>query len=226
MKRWLALTAFVAILGLAGPNRAQEKNGKVEPVKDDPKLPRVLLIGDSISIGYMGPTQKLLAGKANVHHNPGNAGPSNNGTKNIKEWLGTGKWDVIHFNFGLHDIAIFGQKDIALAQGKQQVPIDKYEKNLRDLVKTLKGTGARLIWASTTPVPAPGKASKNEDAIAYNAIAKKIMDEHGITINDLYAFALPQLEKLQQPGNVHFNAKGSDALAERVATAIEAALKK
>ena len=183
------------------------------------KLPRVLIIGDSISIGYTAPTQKLLAGKANVLRIGENGGPTNNGTAKIKQWLGDGKWDVIHFNWGLHDIK--------LGAGKHQVPIDQYEKNLRELVKTMKGTGATLIWATTTPVP-EGKTNPprmNADVIAYNAVAKKIMDENKIAINDLYAFALPKLEKIQQPVNVHFTKEGSDALATRVAGAIEAALK-
>ncbi|MBI3823216.1 MAG: SGNH/GDSL hydrolase family protein [Planctomycetes bacterium] len=223
MKRLLALTTLAVLLALAGTNVAQEKkkgDTPFDPVKDDSKLPRVLLIGDSISIDYTLPTRKLLAGKANVHRIPANGGPTDNGTKNIKKWLGEGKWDVIHFNWGLHDIKLGG--------GKHQVPIDDYEKNLRDLVKTMKGTGAKLIWATTTPVP-EGKLSpprKNEDVIAYNKVAKKIMDENGIAINDLYAFALPQLDKLQKPVNVHFTPKGSEALAERVAAAIETAQKK
>jgi lysophospholipase L1-like esterase len=223
MKRLLAFATIATLLAFTGANRAQDKK-KVDPafeqVKDDPKLPRVLLIGDSISIGYTPATRKLLAGKANVHRIPDNGGPTDNGTKNIKKWLGDSKWDVIHFNWGLHDLK--------LGTGKHQVPIDDYEKNLRDLVKTMKATNAKLIWASTTPVP-EGKTNpprKNEDVIAYNKVAKKIMEENGVAINDLYAFALPQLNKIQQPVNVHFTAKGSEALAERVAAVIEAALKK
>jgi acyl-CoA thioesterase-1 len=209
MNRGLAFLTAAALLAFASAPGAQEK-----------KLPRVLIIGDSISIGYTGPTQKLLAGKANVQRIPENGGPTNNGVAKIKKWLGEEKWDIIHFNWGLHDIK--------LDTGKHQVPIDQYEKNLRDLVKTLKATGAKLIWASTTPVP-EGKVSpprKNTDVIAYNAVAKKIMDENGIGIDDLYALALPQLDKIQQKVNVHFTSKGSEALAERVAAAIEKALKK
>ncbi len=223
MKRILILVALALAFTLTGANLAQDKkkvDPAFEPVKDDPKLPRVLLIGDSISIGYTPATRKLLAGKANVHRIPDNGGPSDNGVKNIKKWLGEGKWDVIHFNWGLHDLK--------LGTGKHQVPIEDYEKNLRELVKAMKGTGAKLIWASTTPVP-EGKTNpprKNSDVIEYNKVAKKIMEENGIAVNDLYAFALPQLDKIQQPVNVHFTAKGSEALAERVAAAIEAALKK
>ncbi|MSU78803.1 MAG: SGNH/GDSL hydrolase family protein [Gemmataceae bacterium] len=223
MRFLLAFTITAMFTAFTGTNLAQDKK-KIDPafeaVKDDPKLPRVLIIGDSISIGYTPATRKLLAGKANVHRIAENGGPSDNGAKKIAKWLGDGKWDVIHFNWGLHDLK--------LGSGKHQVPSDEYEKNLRQLVKTMKATSAKLIWCSTTPVP-EGKLNpprKNSDVIAYNAIAKKVMDENSVAINDLYAFALPQMDKIQQPVNVHFSAKGSKVLADRVAAAIEAALKK
>ncbi len=219
MKYLLAFSVVAALTAFGGTTIAQDKK-KGEQAKDDPKLPRVLIVGDSISIGYTPPATKLLAGKANIHHNPGNAADTVTGIKNIKSWLGDGKWDVIHFNWGLHDIK--------LGTGKHQVSIEDYEKNLREMVKTMKATNAKLIWATTTPVP-EGKTNpprKNVDVIAYNKVAKKIMDENGVAINDIYAFALPQLDKIQQPVNVHFSDKGSAALAERVAAAIEAALKK
>jgi hypothetical protein len=66
-------------------------------------LPRVLLIGDSVSRGYTQAVRTALAGKANVHRAPANCGPTASGIKNIEVWLGDGKWDVIHFNFGIHD---------------------------------------------------------------------------------------------------------------------------
>ncbi|MFM7209759.1 MAG: SGNH/GDSL hydrolase family protein, partial [Verrucomicrobiota bacterium] len=68
-------------------------------VKDDPKLPRVLLIGDSVSRGYTQPARKALASKANLHRAPANCGPTASGLKNLDVWLGEAKWDVIHFNF-------------------------------------------------------------------------------------------------------------------------------
>lgn len=67
-------------------------------VQDEPGLPRVLLIGDSVSGGYTLATRKLLAGKANVHKAPENCGPTGNGLKKLDIWLGDGHWDVIHFN--------------------------------------------------------------------------------------------------------------------------------
>jgi GDSL-like Lipase/Acylhydrolase family len=196
----------------------QTPNPAFAEIKDDPVLPRVLLIGDSISIGYTLSTRGLLQGKANVHRIPVNGGPTINGVQNLDQWLGSGKWDVIHFNWGLHDLR--------LDEGKHQVSIEKYEKNLQDLVGRLKRTGAALIWASTTPVPdaevTPPR--KNSDVIAYNVVAKRVMDENGILINDLYTVAFPRLGEIQQPANVHYTEPGYEVLAGPVAASIRAAL--
>jgi hypothetical protein len=210
------LVSFVAVaLSLF----AQDYRQPVPPITDDPSLPRVLLIGDSISIGYSLPVRKLLAGKANVHRVPGNAGPSSNGVYMIDSWIGDKPWDVIHFNFGLHDLK-------HLSDGKHQVGPEAYERYLRLLVERLKKTGAKLIWASTTPVP-EGKVSPPRvpsDVPLYNEIALKVMRENGVQVDDLYAFALPRMKSIQQPVNVHFTPEGSNILAEQVAKSIEPAL--
>jgi acyl-CoA thioesterase-1 len=201
--------------------RPRKSDPAFAPVTDDPKLPRVLLIGDSISIGYTVAVRDLLKGKANLHRIPVNGGPTLTGLKELSKWLGTGKWDVIHFNWGLHDLKF-------MDDGKQQVPLADYGKNLRELVKQLKATGAKLIWCATTPVPDAElkPPRKNSDVLAYNAAAKKIMTENSIAIDDLYAFALPQLTAIQRPANVHFSEDGSKVLARQVAASIEAALPK
>ena len=117
----------------AAPRRAP--NPAMAPVEDVAGLPRVLLIGDSISIGYTVPVRELLKGKANVHRPLTNCGPTTNGLAGIDKWLGDGKWDVIHFNWGLHDLKYLGPQGQNLADptakdSHQQVPIDAYEANL------------------------------------------------------------------------------------------------
>jgi acyl-CoA thioesterase-1 len=219
-RRWIPAGVVVIAL-LAGPgllSQATKPNPAFAAVRDDASLPRVLLIGDSISIGYTLETRRLLAGKANLHRIPENGGPTIRGLEKLSGWLGDGNWDVIHFNWGLHDLK--------LMDGKHQVPIQDYEKNLRELVGRLRATGARLIWATTTPVPA-GELSpprRPGDVIAYNKVAGKIMDEGGIGVDDLYAFALPRLAEIQRPANVHFTEAGSAALAAEVAASILKAL--
>lgn len=229
MKRALlvVLAGLLFVLGSSGlaqekkkPKQKKGPNPVFAAVKDDPNLPRVLLIGDSISIGYTLPTRKLLEGKANLHRIPTNGGPTINGLKNLDAWLGKGPWTVIHFNWGLHDLKMD-------AAGKHQVPLADYEKNLAVLVGKLKKTGAKLIWASTTPVP-EGKVSpprKDSDVVAYNAAAKKIMDAEKVAIDDLYGFSRPILKEIQIPANVHFTPRGSERLAQQVAATILKAIR-
>ncbi len=217
----LMLAASVSHYALAqepGAAKATPKADPMKPIEDVPGLPRVLLIGDSISIGYTLPVRALLKDKANVHRILTNGAATKDGLAKLKTWLGESKWDVIHFNWGLHDIKF--------VKDQQNVPLADYEKNLRELVAQLKATNAKLIWCSTTPVPdaKQNPMRKTADVIEYNAVAKKIMDENGVAIDDLYAFALPQIEKIQLKANVHYTPKGYDELAKQVAQSIEATL--
>ena len=208
------------------PGSKRELRDKaLTPIEDIPSLPRVLLIGDSISIGYTLETRKLLSGKANLHRIPTNGGPTSKGIKNIDEWLGDKKWDIIHFNWGLHDLCYLNPKKEKdpkdKVNGKLRYPIESYEDNLRILVKRLKATGAKLIWASTTPVPEGEPGRFKGDEIKYNAVAEKIMKENGIVINDLHTHALKRLGDIQLPGgNIHYNSEGHCYLARKVAESI------
>jgi acyl-CoA thioesterase-1 len=198
--------------------KAEKEDPVLAGIEDAPGLSRVLLIGDSISMGYTLPVRDSLRGKANVHRPAENCGPTTRGVEKLDGWLGDGPWDIIHFNFGLHDLKY--------VDGKPQVSLEDYEKNLRTIVKRLKQTGAKLIWCTTTPVPKKSSPARhNEDVLAYNAAAKKVMEENGIAIDDLYAFAEPQIEKLQRRDNVHFTRKGYEALATQVSKEILDALK-
>jgi lysophospholipase L1-like esterase len=181
----------------------------------------VLVIGDSISIGYTPVVATLLAGKAEVKHHEGNAAHTNNGVEKLETWLGTEKWRVITFNFGLHDLKI-------MENGKHQVDIAQYEKNLHTIAARLKKTKARLLFVTTTPVP-EGKLNpmrKPGDDVLFNEAALRVMKKHKIRVVDLYAFAKPKLAEIQGKANVHFTKDGSAQLAAVVAKAIEEQLKK
>ena len=179
-------------------------------VKDDPKLPRVLLIGDSVSRGYTQPTRAALAGVANVHRAPANCGPTAAGVKNLEVWLGAGKWDVIHFNFGIHD---------------RGTPAADYVNRLEAIVGRLEKTGAKLVWASTTPIPDnPAQKQTARSIVEKNALAAEVMRKHGIPTDDLFAALTPRLAELQNPHDVHFTGAGYEFLGARVAAAIRAAL--
>lgn len=205
---------------------------------DAPAPKRVLLLGDSISIGYTPLVQKKLAGEMTVlrptarNGRPENCSGTTAGVANIDRWLRIdgGKWDVIHFNWGLHDLKHVRPDGQAsdLATDPPQAAVEVYEKQLREIVAKLKATGARLVFATTTPAPEGAMRVYRTDAdvVRYNEAARRVMKENGIAVNDLYAFAKPRLAELQiQPANVHFTPKGSEALADEVVRALRAALK-
>lgn len=225
----------LALAGLlAAPSSAADKAPKKEKAPDPafaqiadlPGLPRVLLLGDSISIGYTLSVRAQLAGRANVHRPPENCGETARGVKSLDKWLGTGKWDVIHFNFGLHDLKYLDEKGAYVTpdKGKQVALLPDYEKNLRTIVARLKPTGAKLIFATTTPVPADSSGRVEHDELRYNEVAVRVMKELGVAIDDLHALATAQQAKIQRPRNVHFTDDGYVTLASQVVASIVPAL--
>jgi len=174
-------------------------------VKDDPNLPRVLLIGDSISRGYTVPVRTALAGKVNVHRAPANCGSTTLGLQKLDVWLDGGPWDLIHFNFGVHD---------------RNSASEDYADRLAAIVGRLQATGAKLVWANATPLPENSDTYRRGDCARLNAAAAEHMHRYGIPINDLYASVLPALKDYQNPDDCHFNAAGYAFLGKIVAERI------
>lgn len=216
---------LVSLDYLPKPARAQP----LAQIEDVPELPRVLLIGDSISIGYTIPVRTLLQGQANVHRPAENGGPTTNGLKKLDQWIGDGKWDVIHFNFGLHDLKYMGPEGQNLAdptdpKSQPQVSLEDYKNNLDQIVERLQQTGAKLIWRNTTPIPPGSKGRVVGDELKYNEIASQIMLENNIEIHDLYGFTYPLIDEIMLKANVHFTPAGYETLAGEVADKILRAL--
>lgn len=199
---------------------------------------RVLILGDSISIGYTPIVKASMKQNTDVVRPMANRNKAENcagtthGVERIDEWLqlGGGNFDVIHFNWGLHDLKHVDAKTKRNSNDPNdphQADPAEYEKQLREIVGKLKKTGAKLIFATTTPVPEGGVRPFRDpaDVEKYNQIARKIMKENNIAVNDLYAAINPKLKQLQRPVNVHFSPAGSKFLAERVVESLEAALK-
>ena len=237
-KVWLIAALLGSVLSssqLQGQETKRKKPARkvpasFQPPEVQPGLPNVLLIGDSISIGYMLPARKQLSGEANVFRPATNCGPTTKGVAELEKWLGDRKWDVIHFNFGLHDLKYMGPNNENLADpdaatSHQQVPIKDYVANLKRIAERLKKTGATVIFCETTPVPEGAKGRVVGDSKRYNEAAVAAMTEiGGIEIDPLYAHAVKH-SSTQKEANVHYTAEGSAKLAEQVASSIRAALK-
>lgn len=201
------------------------------PVK---KQPNVLLYGDSVSIKYTSVVQKSLEGKATVTRLFKNGGSSHNFIPNMHKMTQTMfqphlkhgwnfTWDVIHFNVGLHDLKYLKGKHLN-KRGKQVSSISEYKKNLKDICTYLKTEypKAKLIFATTTPVPENAKGRYAGDSVKYNQAAKEVLLSFpDIVINDLYSFTLPQHAAWAQgPGDVHYNEDGFTHQGKEVARII------
>lgn len=207
---------------------AAMSSARAEDTPEKAALPKVLLIGDSISGGYHKAVIAALAGKADVTKNAGNAEYTGTGIKRLDEWLGDTKWDVIHFNWGLWDI--YGWQ-----YAKEDRSPEMYEKRLDALVLRMKQTGAKLIWATTTPCPpnAEGtmlKRFKTEVVISaeqenqYREAALRVMKKYDVQVDDLYALMKPRLSEFQATDNVHFSGAGYQLMAKQVVESITQAL--
>lgn len=187
------------------------------------KKSNVLIIGDSISIGYTPFVAENLIKEAIVVHNKGNAQHTGTGLKKIDEWLGDTDWDIVQFNWGLWDLAY--RHEDAKTQGKRDkingkvtFSVTEYAKNLEALVVKLKEkTNAKLIFVTTSYVPEGEAGRYVEDAVKYNAAALEIMEKYNILINDIYA----QSKKIHSlhgtaPDNVHYTKEGSKELAKHI----------
>ena len=215
----------------------------------DAKLPRVLILGDSISLGYTPIVVKKMKDRAFVTRPKTNCGPSSFYLSggNLEKWLGDGKWDVIHVNFGIWDNHYIkggpcdmdlywgsGYKDVTgdLAQDwairgegfHLRATVKDYERNLRTILARLKRTGAKVIFGLTTPLQGWQSHETNGHLDADNEIAEAVCEEMGVKVNDLHAVACWHLA--DQTDGCHFNQAGYAVLADRVVEAIDDALAK
>ena len=181
---------------------------------NETNLPRVLLIGDSIARDYYPEVEKRLAGKAFVARLATSRFLTDPVLlKEIELVLDQEKFDVIHFNNGMH--------------GWQHKELE-YQKGLPKFIKTIRAHApkARLIWATTTPlkdgkgVTYDTKAEYSDERIAArNALAAEIMATRNIPTVDLNAAVRGHPEF--HSDNVHFNGQGTQILAAQVSAAVE-----
>jgi len=229
------------------------KCGRVRPSPKNASLIQYLMIGDSISLGMLKYVVANLTSASNgyeVTHNPGNANSVNWGIHCLDGWTRSvdpkpRKWDVISYNFGLHD----------LGYDVERLSVQQYGMLLSNITNNLvalqKRDNTKLLWVDTTPVPTvpvydaggPCNNTKkclnppryDDDVVLFNKEANRVITEAvsaGASISklDLYTFVLKKCggkgyahcDGFQLPNNVHYTATGWQSLSKLM---IEAVLK-
>lgn len=206
--------AVAVLLLSAAPALAQPK----------PDLPRVLLLGDSIRIGYA----PLVAGKLDgvavvVHPGKENCADTPTTLKGLDRWLTDAKPDVVHFNNGLHDLKLDKKAKT------YQVPLEQYEANLKRIAERLREATPNVVFATTTPVLDDRHAGRkaafdrlDADVKRYNAAATKAMLSLGVPVHDLYRIVVEHdpATMLGKDGT-HFTPEANERLADAVADCVK-----
>jgi hypothetical protein len=219
---WIVGTLLVSGCGVAGsadePRVVREGVEWLDvwvPEANARGLPRVLLVGDSIARGYGPQVERKLKGRAYVARLATSKSVGDPALlAEVALVLGQARFDVVHFNNGLHG---FGYTE------------DDYRKAFPDLIETLKrgAPGARLIWATTTPVRERDHLDqldpRTDRVKVRNAVAARLIAPEKIPVDDLFGLMDGHPEYHAADG-IHFNERGIAAQAEQVAGRIRAAL--
>lgn len=193
--------------------------------------PQYLVIGDSISLGYLDSLTSSLSSEYEVVHAPGNCDNVNWGVMCLSGWLGANpaRWDVVSVNHGLHDLAFPDNEHLALPIYTQLLV--KEVALLRALLKP----SAKLLWMRTTPVPTnpppecvliPGRVQT--DVQAYNSAADFVMQLRGVPTCDLEAVinefcgAGYSNCTIAQCGGPHYTTQGFTMLGDAAAKCVQA----
>ena len=182
-----------------------------------PKLPKVLLLGDSIRMSYQPHVARLLSDRAEVVGPADNCQYSLYTLSSLDGWIeALGKPDIVHWNNGIHDS---GHNP---ARSPIQIPIDVYRTNLESILDRLTALTPNVIWATITPVH-PDRpfretewAWRNEEIDQYNEVARTLIERRGVLINDLHTLVWNNVSEFLSEDQLHLSESGQEVSARAV----------
>ena len=187
-------------------------------------MKKILLLGDSIRMGYDDYVKEFLDGKCEVYYDANDNGRFAAYTlwQMNQMFRKYGPFDLVHWNNGYWDMNVEAPMETAL------YPIDEYRYLLRRIAREIKKLGAKVIFALTTPVLEPGSAADNTNTGAleinyndnwvqqYNEAAKGVMLEEGIPINDLYSLCKQDEKYYKCNDMLHLTDEGYRRCAKQI----------
>ena len=186
-------------------------------------MKKVLLLGDSIRMGYQQFVKEELADEYEVRYPEDNGRFAAYTLWQVNQEL---KWNpdiqLVHFNNGYWDMNIEAPMTEAIH------PMEEYVSFLRRIVALCRQCGARVVFATTVPILEEGSAGdntgvqgtinySNEWVKEYNAAAVKLMEELDVPVNDLYALCMQDSRRYKCEDMLHLSEEGSRACAKQVA---------
>lgn len=188
-------------------------------------MKKILLVGDSIRVGYDKYVKMAFEGVAHVYYPDENTRFAAYVCRNLdcwQKWLCGDDIDVIHWNAGLWD-------NLPLPDGKLLTPINVYKEYVERIcvISNLLFPCAKMIFATSTPVrdrPDLPIARRNEDTEKYNAAAVEIVKRYGGQINDLYSLAKAAPDEYHSDGTHYYTKEGTRMLTDQVVKCLEQTL--
>ena len=186
-------------------------------------MKKVLLLGDSIRMGYQQYVKEELAGEYEVKYPEDNGRFAAYTLWQVNQEL---KWnpdiELVHFNNGYWDMNIEAPMTEAIH------PVEEYVSFLRRIVTLCRQCGAKVVFATTVPILEDGAAGdntgvqgtinySNEWVKTYNAAAVKLMEELKVPVNDLYALCMEDDRRYKCEDLLHLSEEGSRRCAAQVA---------
>lgn len=178
-----------------------------ETLNDD--LPRVLLVGDSITCGYQEIVREKLKGAFYIDYFATSYSIDMVIYRRmIKDFVKDSNYDVIHFNHGLH--------------GKYMSK-RSYKANVKKLAETFEN--GEVILATSTCVYLAGNEIPDKiwekRVKERNEALKELSEEGGWALNDLYSVSVSIPKKFRSGDGTHYQPEGYEMLAERVSESIK-----
>src|SRR6478609_5573015 len=191
-------------------------------------MKRVILIGDTIRLGYEAAARAELADVAAVTGPTEGTQHTANILFHLWSWVISQNPDVVHINAGHWDT-----RRVIRGEEGNVIPLEVYRANVHRILSSVqRHTRARIIWATTTPLVMPayentqrrmGGTSRNPDSIKlYNAAAAAEAAKLGVVVNDLHRFVITRGQRrLMHADGAHFTPAGYDALGRQVARVVQ-----
>lgn len=184
-------------------------------------MKKVLLLGDSIRMGYDSIVKEMLGGDYQVYYDDTDNGRFSFYTlwqANQFFWH-YGHFDVVHWNNGYWDM------NAEPPMNEPLTPIGEYQHNLRRIIRLCRANCDRLIFATTLPVTGPTEMHSygNDSVLAYNKAALEVMAAENVEVNDLYTRMLQRDDLYKCEDTLHLTEEGSRVCAEQIVRMIRAA---
>lgn len=189
-------------------------------------MKNVLLIGDSIRMGYDQAVKATLEGVANVYYPEENCRFAAYVLRYLHEYktlLNGEDVDVLHWNAGLWD-------NLRLLGEDVHTPIDIYRYYIDRICARIQKVypNAKVIFATSTRVLSeqmnPNFKRYNEEIAQYNQAAVEIVTAYGFAVNDLYAVSASLTEEAHSDSVHYYTPIGTAAFTNQVLSYLAPAL--